>query len=230
MGDSEVGRAYVRLIEPAFEDLRRLLALDPQIVRWALKKMLLLERHPDAGEPLLGGLVGWRKLIIGNRDWRLVWRITHDDLGATVIEVAEVWAVGARADAEVYAEMVSRVESLPKTPMTLTLVEVIERLRASANRRWRGPSGPAPKAPRAGITAPGLARRPDLLARPLGKVGAGLAPATEPAHDPVPPWLVHRLVHQVGMELAEVTVLSGEEAMHRWESFITRRRRTTTTT
>jgi mRNA interferase RelE/StbE len=184
MGDSEVGRAYVRLIEPAFEDLRRLLALDPQILRWALKKMLLLERHPNAGEPLLGGLVGWRKLIIGNRDWRLVWRITHDAVGATVIEVAEVWAVGARADAEVYAEMVSRVESLPTAPATITLVEVIER---------------------------------------LGKVSTGVTPALEPTHDPIPPWLVHRLFHQVGMELEEVTALSGEEAMHRWESFITRR-------
>jgi mRNA interferase RelE/StbE len=184
MADPAVARAYVRLIAPAFRDLQRMLALDPQIVRWALKKMLLLERHPDAGEPLLGGLIGWRKLVIGNRDWRLVWRVMHDDLGATVIEVAEVWAIGARADAEVYAEMFSRVESLPKTPATLTLVEVIAR---------------------------------------LGKVGGGVVPAIEPANDPVPPWLVHRLVHQVGMGSAEVNALSGEEAMQRWESFITGR-------
>lgn len=42
----------VRLIEPAVEDLRVLLEKDPQIVRWALEKMLLLERDPEAGEAL----------------------------------------------------------------------------------------------------------------------------------------------------------------------------------
>ena len=40
----------VRLTEPAFDDLRALLRLDPQLVRQALKKMLLLERDPQAGE------------------------------------------------------------------------------------------------------------------------------------------------------------------------------------
>ena len=52
--------AYVRLTEPAIDDLRRLQRADPQVVRWALKKMLLLERNPNAGAPLLGALVGYR--------------------------------------------------------------------------------------------------------------------------------------------------------------------------
>ena len=85
-------RAVVRLTEDAIADLHRLHRKDPQIVRWAFKKMLLLERSVDAGEPLLGDLIGFRKLVVGDRDWRIVWRTTTDTVGATVIDVAEVWA------------------------------------------------------------------------------------------------------------------------------------------
>ncbi|CAB4998879.1 MAG: hypothetical protein F2881_02575 [Actinobacteria bacterium] len=45
-------RAYVRLTEAAFHDLRTLNRHDPQIVRWAFKKMLLLERDPLAQQVL----------------------------------------------------------------------------------------------------------------------------------------------------------------------------------
>jgi mRNA interferase RelE/StbE len=122
----------VRLIEPAFDDLRALLRLDPQIVRWAVKKMLLLERDPEAGAELHGMLIGWRKLTVSNRDWRIIWRVTSDEPGAVIVDVAEVWAVGARADSEVYEEMRSRVATLPAAPKTVALAEVIERLGKAA--------------------------------------------------------------------------------------------------
>jgi mRNA interferase RelE/StbE len=125
---SDADRVVVRLIEPAFEDLRALLRLDPQIVRWAVKKMLLLERDPEAGVELHGMLIGWRKLTVSNRDWRIIWRVTSDEYGTVVVDVAEVWAVGARADSEVYEEMRSRVATLPPQPRTVALTEVIERL------------------------------------------------------------------------------------------------------
>lgn len=124
----DAAEVVVGLTEPAFDDLRALMRLDPQIVRWVLKKMLLLERDPEAGEPLHGALIGWRKLVVDDRDWRFVWRSTHDDAGTIVVDVAEVWAVGARSDAAVYAEMTSRVRTLPTSPATLALTEVIERL------------------------------------------------------------------------------------------------------
>jgi mRNA interferase RelE/StbE len=177
-------RAFVRLTEPALGDLERLLTVDPQIVRWALKKMLLLERDPEAGRPLLGDLIGWRKLVVGDRDWRVVWRVTTDDIGNTVIEIAEVWAVGARADAEVYAEMNDRIAALGDNPTTQALSSVIARLR---------------------------------------RAGGGVAAAIEPASDPVPPWLLDRLVHRLHMTPDEVAHLSGAEAMRRWEAFITGR-------
>lgn len=122
------------LTEPAFDDLRALLRLDPQLVRQALKKMLLLERDPQAGEPLHGSLIGYRRLVLGDRDRRLIWRVTHDDSGTVIVDVAEVWAVGARNDDEVYDEMRSRVKLMADSPAMLALAEVIERLgRATAS-------------------------------------------------------------------------------------------------
>ena len=58
----------VRLTEDAVADLHRLGKKDPQIVRTVLKKMLLLERSTNAGEPLLGASIGFRKLVVGDRD------------------------------------------------------------------------------------------------------------------------------------------------------------------
>ncbi len=127
-------RAHVRLTEPAVADLQALLRKDPQVVRWALKKMLLLERDPEAGEPLLGQLVGWRKLTVGDRDWRVVWRVSSDATGAVTITVSEVWAVGARSDAEVYAEMNERVATLGADPTTQALSSVIDMLGRHAKR------------------------------------------------------------------------------------------------
>ncbi len=143
MADAEAPRAYVRLTDPAVEDLERLARQDPQILRQALKKMLLLERDPRAGEPLLGGLMGFRKLTVGDRHWRIVWRVTTDDSGAEVVEIAEIWAAGARSDGEVYAEMTDRVETLPDSPSITQLADVIESLGRSAQqiRAARRPAG-----------------------------------------------------------------------------------------
>lgn len=101
---------------------------DPQVVRWVLKKCLLLERNPEAGEELRGGLIGCWKLTVGDRDWSIVWRVTSDDTGLPVFDIAEVWAVGARSDSEVYTEMESRVATLSATPATVPLAEAIARL------------------------------------------------------------------------------------------------------
>ncbi|NQV97040.1 MAG: hypothetical protein HQ486_04525, partial [Acidimicrobiaceae bacterium] len=114
-------RAYVRLTDPAFADLQRLIAKDPQIVRWAVKKMLLIQRNPNTGVPLLGSLVGWRKLTVSDRNWRIVWRATKDASGSTTITIGEIWAVGARSDDEVYVEMRARVESLGSSPRVRTV-------------------------------------------------------------------------------------------------------------
>ena len=118
--------SYVRFTDAAIEDLEALQRRDPQIVRQVLKKCLLLEQDPNAGEPLLGGLIGYRKLVVGNRDWRLVWRVTEDDDGQASVEIAEVWGVGARSHDEIYAEMAARVAAVPQTPESTALSQVVE--------------------------------------------------------------------------------------------------------
>ncbi|MEK6648958.1 MAG: hypothetical protein AABY37_06560 [Actinomycetota bacterium] len=120
--------AYIRLIDPAIEDLKAILRLDPSVLRMVLTKMLLLELSTEAGEPLIGDLVKWRKLTVGDRHWRIIWIPKEDTAGEQVIEVAQVWAVGARTDAEIYAEMKQRVESSPASPKTTALTDVLELL------------------------------------------------------------------------------------------------------
>ncbi|WP_139200734.1 type II toxin-antitoxin system RelE/ParE family toxin [Curtobacterium sp. MMLR14_010] len=99
----------VRLTADAVSDLERLRRRDPEILRTVVKKTLLLERSPEAGEPLLGALVGFRKLVAGNRDWRIVWRVTEDTAHEPVLDIAEVWAAGSRTDGAVYEELRHRV-------------------------------------------------------------------------------------------------------------------------
>lgn len=121
-------RALVRLTEPAVDDLHKLMRKDPQIVRWCLKKMLLLERDPLAGEPLVGGLVGFRRLVVSDRHWRVVWRVTTDASGTSSVEIAEVWAAGPRAESEVYDEMNERLAALGDTPEAKALHEIVSTL------------------------------------------------------------------------------------------------------
>lgn len=115
--------AYVRLTSAAMDDLKSLHKKDPQIVRQVLKKCLLLERNPYVGEELMRDLVGFRKLVVGNRDWRIVWRVTR---GETVsVDVSEIWAVGARSDSQVYTEMKNRIKAMSDSPLTHTLEQVV---------------------------------------------------------------------------------------------------------
>ena len=125
MNPSQDRLCIVRLTEDAVSDLHRLHKKDPQIVRAVFKKMLLLEKSPEAGEPLLGALVGFRKLVVGDRDWRIVWRITEDASGIPILDISEIWAVGARSDGEVYDELTSRVGRLGNNPKIRPLKDII---------------------------------------------------------------------------------------------------------
>lgn len=138
------GPAEVWLTDPAIEDLRR---LDGAPLVWALKKMLLLETDPLAGGPLLGSLVGYRKLVVGNRDWRVIWRAISNERGTLTVEIAEVWAVGARSDGEVYAEMERRVASLGDTPVRRSLEAIVGELGKPAKAVQITPVAVAPSAP-----------------------------------------------------------------------------------
>lgn len=115
--------AEITFTDAALDDLRR---LGPDVVPRVLKKVLLLEEDPEAGYPLGGELTGFRKLIVGRNTWRVVYRVTDDKS----VEICEVWAVGARADAQVYAEAARRVRRAPQrdAPAVQRLAAVIEHL------------------------------------------------------------------------------------------------------
>lgn len=122
---SDVPGCVVRLTAAAIEDLERLFGTDPNIVRRCFKKLIVIERNPHAGEPLLGGLVGFRKITVGNRDWRIVWKVSDDQAGGLIVEVAEVWAVGYRKDGEVYDEITARSKAAGDSPATKALTDVL---------------------------------------------------------------------------------------------------------
>jgi mRNA interferase RelE/StbE len=111
----------IRFTDDALDDLRR---IGPSVVPRILKKLLILETNVEAGYPLGDELTGFRKLVVGNNTWRIVYRFRD---GA--VEICEVWAVGERADAEVYETAVARVRAaVAARPQLLPLVEVLERL------------------------------------------------------------------------------------------------------
>jgi mRNA interferase RelE/StbE len=112
----------IKFTDAAIDDLRR---IGPEAAPKVLKKVLILVDEPLAGYPLGGDLTGYRKLVVGRNTWRVVYRITVDK----TVEICEVWAVGARADAEVYAEAVTRVrEAETRRPEFQQLAEVVDRL------------------------------------------------------------------------------------------------------
>jgi|SRR5579875_2489290 mRNA interferase RelE/StbE len=112
----------VTFTDAAIDDLRR---IGPDAVPKVLKKVLILLDLPDAGYPLGGELTGFRKLVVGRNTWRIVYRVIDEKQ----VEICEVWAVGARADGEVYAEATARVQAASRQrPEIRKLADVIERL------------------------------------------------------------------------------------------------------
>jgi mRNA interferase RelE/StbE len=115
----------VLFIEPAIDDLVRLSKKNKELLRQVLKKILLIERNPLAGHPLLGDFIGWRKLTVGDRHWRIIWRTHTDESGTVIIEIAEIWAIGARADSKIYKELRDRIDTLGPDQKVQSLREVI---------------------------------------------------------------------------------------------------------
>ncbi|MCO1579095.1 type II toxin-antitoxin system RelE/ParE family toxin [Crossiella sp. SN42] len=114
--------AEVAFTDAAIDDLRR---LGPDVVPKILKKILMLLDDPEAGHPLGGKLTGFRKLVVGRNHWRVVYRLTEDG----VVEICEIWCVGVRSDAEVYAEATARVAGAAEgNPALARLADVVERL------------------------------------------------------------------------------------------------------
>ncbi|ELP71248.1 type II toxin-antitoxin system RelE/ParE family toxin [Streptomyces turgidiscabies] len=137
-------RHPVRFTDAAVSDLADLHRRDPQIARAVLRKVLLLERDPYAGRPLVGDLVGWRKLVVGDRHWRIVWRVVEEADGTTSVEVSEVWAVGPRENSAVYDELRARLSHLSDTQAARDLRDLLDRFGLDTGAATPPPADPVP--------------------------------------------------------------------------------------
>lgn len=90
-----------------------------------LRKLLVLEANPQAGEPLVDELSGYRKLVVGDRTWRIVYRIVDVER----VEICEVWAIGLGKRDEVYRAAYSRVErAAGQRPELFSFAKMVENL------------------------------------------------------------------------------------------------------
>jgi hypothetical protein len=102
-----------------------------------LAKLVRLEEvGKDVGLPLGKALTNWRKIVVGDRAWRIIFITNQEET------VATVWVIGDRDDAACYELATRRVEALPKdqahnTSLAGVMYELSQRQRA-ATRKSRG--------------------------------------------------------------------------------------------
>src|SRR5713101_5424687 len=95
----------VELIDEAVDDLVRY--SDSGNLPLLLKKLIRLEEvGKEAGLPLGGSLAGWRKIVVSDRNWRIIFTTNPENT------VATVWVIGDRNDAECYDVAERRVRAL----------------------------------------------------------------------------------------------------------------------
>lgn len=99
----------VRLTEDARDDLLGLDGAAQLIVLKALKKLRSEpeKRGAALGSRSGGNLATFRKLVVGDRDYRIIYRVDPD--GSVVV----VWVIARRSDDEMYHLAVSRLRLHP---------------------------------------------------------------------------------------------------------------------
>jgi mRNA interferase RelE/StbE len=86
--------AEVYLLAEAVEDIA---AMDGAEKRAIFKALMKLRVEPEnRGAPLGAGLTSFRKLVVGNRQYRIVFRVEPSG------DIAVVWVVAARVDSRCY--------------------------------------------------------------------------------------------------------------------------------
>ena len=112
------------VLTPAAKDNVR--ALDGAARKLVLKAMRKLEDRPESRGATLGSRAGsnltvFRKLVVGDRQYRIVYRVEADG------SVCVVWVVGSRVDAECYEAARSRVEKYATGPgLAATLTHLLD--------------------------------------------------------------------------------------------------------
>lgn len=122
--------ADITFLDQAIEDLED---LDGSAQRLVLGKMRVLIANPEAGQPLgrttTGNLTGFRKLVVGNRDYRIVYRIEDDGT------VCVVWVIGPRSDDRCYETALERLRELGDRPQAKRLADALEGLRPRTRKQ-----------------------------------------------------------------------------------------------
>jgi mRNA interferase RelE/StbE len=103
-------------------------------IREFLAKLVRLEDEgSEVGEPLghrgETNLTGWRKIVVGDRNWRIVFQMTSP-------EVAMVGVIGDRADAACYLELAKRLGP-GRASQTLSLAAALTLLFAAKQKKPR---------------------------------------------------------------------------------------------
>jgi mRNA interferase RelE/StbE len=110
--------ARVTLYPDAVEDIAD---LDASEQRQVFKGLLKLQTEPEKrGGPLGSGLTTFRKLVVGNRQIRIVYRVEDDGT------VAVIWVVASRVDAECYNLAMSRLALHTAGQTRTALEELVE--------------------------------------------------------------------------------------------------------
>jgi mRNA interferase RelE/StbE len=117
----------VQLLDDALADLVKL--AESGKLRAFLKKLVEIERKgSQAGVPLARNLASWRKLTVGDRDWRIVFRVNPDETVATVC------VIGDREDEACYEEAQQRAVHIEDAE-TVSLAEAMMELHGSRKER-----------------------------------------------------------------------------------------------
>lgn len=117
----------VELIDEVIVDLADL--AESGNLRQFFKKLLEIEANgSQAGEPLGRDLVGWRKITVGNRNWRIVFRVDRNETVATIC------VIGDREDAACYEEARRRAQQAKDADATSLAASMIELLGSRKQR------------------------------------------------------------------------------------------------
>jgi mRNA interferase RelE/StbE len=118
----------VELIDDAVADLAK--HAESGKLRAFFKKLLEIEaKGSQAGEPLGRDLVGWRKLTVGNRDWRIVFQVDRAETVATIC------VVGDRDDGVCYEEAKKRADKIEDSDAASLAESMMELLGSRRERK-----------------------------------------------------------------------------------------------
>ena len=123
----------VELTEDAEADLEHL-ATSGMIKAFLAKLIKLEEDGVQVGRPLGRGLTNWRKIVVGDRQWRIVFLTDSDET------VATVWVMRDRDDEECYREAERRLkraeaQSPATRSLAAALADIIARKSARKHKR-----------------------------------------------------------------------------------------------